>query len=278
MVAGKTIQSYISKCNEVLELQDDSMAEALEREIVSVFRNDFKGITHGLDLYGFAVLNGLKEADYIHDLRILSARLQKELDALPQQQNHIEEEKRTRKIFISHATKDKDYVGEIIKLLESLGLREDEIICSSIPPYCIPLDNNVYDWLVEEFQHSDLHVIYALSSTYYSRTACLNEMGAAWAMKQKWTGILLPGFGFGEIDGCIDPYQVSIKLDDPDIETLRFRLGELKDNLIAEFGLRRISESLWEKKRNEFLKGISNVTAVRVKDSDETKDISDKEA
>lgn len=70
---------------------------------------------------------------------------------------------KTHKIFISHSSKDADYVEVFVDLLETLGLQEDEIICSSIPPYCIPLDNKVYDWLVNEFQRSDLHIIYALS-------------------------------------------------------------------------------------------------------------------
>lgn len=258
MVATVTLKSYITRCNELLAAADRAEAESLEREIIAVFMSDFAGLKQGLELYGVGALNGIKQADCIKDIGILKARLQKELDAM-QSQKEEKEVERSRKIFISHATKDKDYVGEIIKLLESLGFREDEIICSSIPPYCIPLDNKVYEWLVNEFQHSDLHVIYALSKTYYSRPACLNEMGAAWAMKQKWTAILLPGFDFIDIDGCIDSTQVSIKLDAQDRDTLRFRLGELKDNLIAEFGLRKISDYLWEKKRNEFLDAVSKV-------------------
>ena len=105
-------------------------------------------------------------------------------------------------------------------------------------------------------------MIFALSKTYYSRPVCLNEMGVAWAMKHKWTGILLPGFGFEEVAGCIDPAQVSIKLDD-DKDTLNFRLGELKNNLITEFGLRTSSPAFWEKKRNEFLKQIEEVIQER---------------
>ena len=42
---------------------------------------------------------------------------------------------------------------------DGLGLRDEEIICSSVPPYCIPLGNKVYEWLVNEFQNSDLSVI-----------------------------------------------------------------------------------------------------------------------
>ena len=81
---------------------------------------------------------------------------------------------------------------------------------------------------------------------------------------------MLPGFGFNEIAGCIDPAQVSIKLDDADKDTLNFRLGELKDNLIAEFGLRTVSSSFWEKKRNEFLKHIEQVVQkTRQEETDE---------
>lgn len=260
MVAASTLRNYIERCDNVLAASDRQSAETLAKEIVSVFRSDFKGMTQGLDMYGPALLDGHNTVDYIGDVGLLRARLLKELDAL-EPANSIEEqsEEREKKIFISHATKDKEYVSAIVNLLESLGFREDEIICSSIPPYCVPLDNNVYDWLVNEFQHCDLHMIFALSRTYYSRPVCLNEMGAAWAMKHKWTAILLPGFGFNEIAGCIDPAQVSIKLDDEDRDTLNFRLGELKDNLITEFGLRTISPALWEKKRNEFLKRIEEV-------------------
>lgn len=258
MLAAKTIKRYIERCDELLKNPSNETADPLVTEIVSVFQTDIEGLVYNLEAYG-PYMEG-DTVDYITDLRLLRARLLKELDALePVKPAEEHPEEREKKIFISHATKDKEYVSAIVNLLESLGFREDEIICSSIPPYCVPLDNNVYDWLVNEFQHCDLHMIFALSRTYYSRPVCLNEMGAAWAMKHKWTAILLPGFAFSEIAGCIDPAQVSIKLDDEDGDTLNFRLGELKDNLIAEFGLRTISPALWEKKRNEFLKKIDEV-------------------
>lgn len=166
-------------------------------------------------------------------------------------------EEKSKMIFISHSSIDKEYIAAFIELLEGIGLHEDEIVCSSIPPYCIPLDGKVYEWLVDKFQNCELHVFYMLSHNYYSSAASLNEMGAAWAMKQKWSAILLPGFGFGEIAGCIDPTQIGIKLDDSDLQTLKYRLGELKDNLISEFGLRGISHSLWERKRDAFLSKIN---------------------
>lgn len=267
MVSTITLEKYIELCKEVLDTSDKMRAASLEKEIVAVLRTEYKGLTQGLENYGPGVLAD-REIDFLGDIRLLQARLRKELEAI-QPVQVARDLVREKKIFISHATKDKDYVGAIVSLLESLGFREDEIICSSIPPYCIPLDNKVYEWLVNEFQKSDLHVIYVLSKTYYTRPACLNEMGAAWAMKQKWTAILLPGFGFSDIDGCIDKTQVSIKLDDPDKDTLRFRLEEFKNNLIAEFGLRPVEGFLWEKKRNEFLDAIADVNEIRTTEPDD---------
>lgn len=179
------------------------------------------------------------------------------------------EMRKPHKLFISHSSKDADYVEAFVSLLEILGLRDDEIICSSVPPYCIPLGNKVYDWLVNEFQQCDLHVVYALSKDYYSSAASLNEMGAAWAMKQKWTGLLLPKFSFAELDGCIDKTQISIKLDDSDCRTLKYRLGELKDELIQEFSLRPMSEATWERQRDGFLDKIADVTEKRAQESKE---------
>lgn len=171
---------------------------------------------------------------------------------------------RIHKLFISHSSKDVDYVEAFVDLLEILGLRDEEIICSSVPPYCIPLGNKVYDWLVNEFQHSALHVIYIFSKDYYASAASLNEMGATWVMKHKWTGILLPEFQFSQLDGCIDNTQILIKLDDTDIRTVKFRLGEFKDEIIKEFNLRIMSEATWERRRDEFLDKIAAIARKRV--------------
>ena len=92
-------------------------------------------------------------------------------------------------------------------------------------------------------------------------------MGAAWAMKHKWTGILLPGFQFSQLDGCIDKTQISIKLDDADDRTLKYRLSELKDELTKEFNLRPMSEAAWERQRDSFLDKITAITEKRMKES-----------
>lgn len=165
-----------------------------------------------------------------------------------------------RKILISHSSYDAKFVERFVELLEVLGLRQEEIICSSVAPYCIPLSNNIYKWLVDKFQNYDLHVIYMLSHNYYESAASLNEMGAAWAMAQDWDALLLPGFNFSEVRGCIDPQKIAIKLDDEDFRTLKFRLDELKNNLVQKFGLRAAEGAFWERHRDNFISDIATIS------------------
>ena len=133
-------------------------------------------------------------------------------------------------------------------------MHKNQITCTSVPQCNIPVGCNIYDWLAKQFQTSDLHVVYAFSDNYYSSVATLNEMGAAWVMRCKWTGLLLPGFTFNQLAGCIDKNQICIKLDDPDIITLKQRLRQFRDDIIKEFGLESIDE--WEEKRDDFLDKI----------------------
>lgn len=51
------------------------------------------------------------------------------------------------KIFISHSSKDKVYVEEIVELVDFFGLNQTQIFCSSLPGYDIPINENIYDYL-----------------------------------------------------------------------------------------------------------------------------------
>lgn len=159
---------------------------------------------------------------------------------------------KTPKIFISHSSKDIKYVSALVELLCDIGLNADHIFCSSVPGYGIPLDYDIYDFLKQQFQQHNLHVIFVLSANYYESPACLNEMGAAWILQNNYTSILLPSFNFREIEGAINPRKIAIKLDG-NPEDLKERLGQLKDNVITEFGLPNLPDTRWEKKRDLFI-------------------------
>lgn len=162
------------------------------------------------------------------------------------------------KIFISHATKDKDYVSILVNLLEDMGLRESQIFCSSASGYGIPLDEDIYEYLKKQFDEFDLHIILVLSNNYYESVASMNEMGAAWVLQKKYTTILLPGFEFMEIKGAINPRKIGLKLDN-DLNDVKEKLGQLKDMVIEEFGLEKIRDVRWEQKRDQFITGIMEI-------------------
>ena len=257
-----TIQKYIESCDRIINnSKEPNEAKELENEIVSVLGNDIKNIRNGLSRYMQRGFYGDEtkdiDIDYIRDIRILRSKLQ--LEKISDENSISTSDNKPKKVFISHASNDKSFVQLIVNLLEDIGLSETEIVCSSIPGYGIPLGKDIYDWLSEQFQNCDLHIIFILSDNYYNSVACLNEMGAAWVLKQKYDTVLLPEFDFPQIKGAINPQQIGIKLDS-DCTELNQRLNELKDSLIDEFKLQSLSAAKWERHRNEFVNKIAFVS------------------
>ena len=162
------------------------------------------------------------------------------------------------KLFISHSSIDKDYIKALVELLEDIGMPEGSIVCTSVPGYGIPGGAKIYDWLRDQFLQCDLRVIFALSKNYYESPACLNEMGAAWVTKATDTLLLLPGFSFSDIKGCIDPREIGIKLDGEQGE-LNHRLNELKDTLLQEYSLPALSQAKWDRHRATFIDTVQKI-------------------
>ena len=162
------------------------------------------------------------------------------------------------KLFISHSGKDKDYMIALSEMLEDIGMPDGSFVCTSVPGHGIPGGANIFDWLREQFLSCNLRVLFALSKNYYSSAASLNEMGAAWVTKAEDTLLLLPGFQFKEIEGCVDPRKIGISFE-MDYEELNHRLNELKDILFSEHNLPPISQARWERHRNKFVKSVFEI-------------------
>lgn len=157
-----------------------------------------------------------------------------------------------RKLFISHSNDDLKYVKYFVELLEDIGLGEDDLFCSSLREYGVPLNEDIYEYLKRQFKNNDLIVIFMLSNNYYSSVACLNEMGAAWILQSDYYSILLPGFDFNKIKGAINPNRISIKLDNEELSPF---LNDLKCDLCSKFSI-KINDNKWERVRNTFIDKI----------------------
>lgn len=60
-------------------------------------------------------------------------------------------------IFISHANKDKDLVEAIVELIEEgIGVPENQIFCSSLKGYGIPVGENFISYIKSQIQAPEL--------------------------------------------------------------------------------------------------------------------------
>ncbi len=161
-------------------------------------------------------------------------------------------------IFLSHAPSDTEYAQAVAELLISMGLHDDEIVCSSLAPYSEPLENGVYTWLQEN--QRPLFVLYLLSHNYYSSASCLNEMGALWAFKSTWLSLLAPGFTFEEMDGVAASVRDGIRLDPKENSRLPDLLDRLCSSMTRLFSLRPMDESSWLRRREAFMQKITSLS------------------
>lgn len=174
------------------------------------------------------------------------------------------------KIFISHATDDKDYVKLIVGLLEFMGLDQDHIFCSSYPGYDVPIDTDILDFIWNQYAHFNLHVLFVHSHKYYQRPICLNEMGAAWILKSTYSSLLLPGFHFNEMTGVVNDSKIAIRLDG-DLKEVQDKLDQLYEKIASEFGLKKRSSTTWSTRRDEFIQEINAIKPTE-KDAEQQKD------
>lgn len=204
--------------------------------------------------------NNFNDRENFNRLKSYLRVIQKNIDRyfLKDEVKDVEESTMLKsKIFISHSSTDLKYVEPFVELLADIGMTNENLFCSSVPDYSIPLNEDIYDYLALLFREYKLYVIFVLSDNYYNSPACMNEMGAAWVLKNEYTSILLPEFEYRELKGAVNPNKIGMKLDDDD-ELLKKRLGELKNIVSENFGI-SVPDMRWEKKRNDFIKTIKNL-------------------
>lgn len=74
-------------------------------------------------------------------------------------------------------------------------VKDEQLIYTSHPLHKIPLGVNIYEYLRNNI-HSRIFRIFLWSNDYLLSPACLNEMGAAWVMKNDFVNIYTPDFNF----------------------------------------------------------------------------------
>jgi len=157
-----------------------------------------------------------------------------------------------KKIFISHATKDKEMVEELIDLLETIGINSTQIFCSSFEGYGIPLGKDFLETIKQELS-AEVLVLFVITKNFYESKVCLCEMGAAWALSKGHIPIVVPPLSYSDIQGVIPLTQGMLINDVP-------KLNSLKEKLENDFSFeQKIGLNNWERKRDRFVNNINKL-------------------
>lgn len=166
-----------------------------------------------------------------------------------------EESVSINKIFISHSSKDIKLVEEFVDLLETIGLDSNQIFCTSLSSYGIPLGENFIEKLKTELSASNTMVIFMLSENFYKSPVCMCEMGATWIQSKEHIPVLIPPFSFEEIDGTLKLTQ-GFMINDS------MKWNEFKDKIVQTFELEDLSNSVWERKRDRAIGRINEFVTI----------------
>lgn len=178
------------------------------------------------------------------------------------------------KIFISHSSKDLDFVKSFVEnvLLLGLDIPSQRIFCSSMEGQGVKSGQYIPDRLKEEVNKSSLALLF-ISKNYKSSEICLNEIGAAWAVLGKETVIpmLLPDIDFREL-GFLDLNRLGLKLYERE-GILKF-IQDCKEQLNPSFNLEKLHKKI-EDYLSEIDKFNKTDTSVQNNEPEEVDDWTD---
>lgn len=262
LINGKTIKSYEVESITIMESEKD-IAEYEQKAKYEVDKEN-QGLINsgiiGLGYYGdpkeFAFDNYLKNVTdnfILHPHGGLRRNATTNKVKVGNTSNLLNSQNNTpKKIFISHATADKEIVELLIDLLEDIGLKSSQIFCSSFEGYGIPLGEDFLDKIKKELT-SDVLVLFVITKNFYNSKVCLCEMGAAWALSKGHIPIVVPPLSYKDIDGVIPLTQGLI------INEVQ-KLNSLKEKLELDFKIQeKISVNTWERKRKKFIEKIETL-------------------
>lgn len=159
-----------------------------------------------------------------------------------------------KKIFVSHAVKDKALADSIVDLLETgTAVSSDDIFCSSLEGLGIPSGQDFISYIKSQIQQPEA-VILILSENYFASQFCLCELGAAWAMSHNAFPLLVPPLKYSDLKGVL----LSTQLDKIDSDS---DLDRFYENLNEKLALNSTRPARWGAKKRQFLKNLPELLA-----------------
>ena len=169
------------------------------------------------------------------------------------------------KIFISHSSTDRIYTDLLVEFfVDGLGLDSNDIFCSSVPGYDIPIGVDFNEYILNKIRESsEFYTIAIISNSYYNSRYCIYELGAAW--------------GLGKTNDCIIPFIVEdmdrggpkdfIRYKQSVVGELAADINKLSDKIrnTPSIQKRNIATEKFEKEREKLINGIKAENGERKK-------------
>lgn len=153
-------------------------------------------------------------------------------------------------VFISHSSNDKDIIKSFIDniLIKGLRLDDSQIVCTSLEHYGVEGGNNIPEFICNKIKGAK--VFFAMiSPNYKSSEVCMNEVGAAWALKKDIIQIVLSETNFDNLCWLINTYK-ALRVND------RNGLDSLEETLCKAIGITIPTAKHWNPCTEDFLKSL----------------------
>lgn len=235
-IAGEKLSKWLYKCKIFIDNYCDN--EDIKEQFKNVFAKRSLYISEYENLIG--MLNALNESKCI--------TVNKNLNDIV----------KSRKIFVSHCSKDRPFTDKFVDLLKIIGVKDNQIYYSSYGETGADYFEDCLDRIKTEFEENELMVLFMLSRDFYKSKICLAEMGATWITSfGKYIPIILPPLDYGNIEGVIKFTQNGILLSSDDA---KIKLGQLKEKIEEYLCIEnKVSSSEWDRARDSFIEKIQEL-------------------
>lgn len=154
------------------------------------------------------------------------------------------------KVFISHNEDDARFAHALVDLMRDLGMKYEDIFCSSHPACAIPFGKSILNTVRQQYDEYSLTVLFIHSPRLYGSPVSLCEMGAAWILKTNIFSFLTKDCDLDLLKGVVTKDDIAFKAGQEN--TYRV-LNDFRRYLEREFYLTPISDGAWDYSKQKFI-------------------------
>lgn len=164
-----------------------------------------------------------------------------------------------KRIFISHASKDRKVIDKFVDsiILLGMGIESNSIAYTSREDTGVPPGQSIPQFIQNNIACADI-VLLMISNNYKKSEVCLNEMGAAWALNKSIIQILLPNTSIERL-GWLCSLEKALKIDETE------SMDSLCEVITERLDI-SVKPSVWNRNKLSFITYCQAFTSVGLPD------------